>query len=550
MSTDGNAAVEGSAPFHTDPVRPGRAKALSGKESGSAALLFGAALASVLINVAQERGSRQAERLANEVPRTELAPRFDPALLPEKTADGRTIPREPRLQVGNVLQKLWDRGELPDPATVKLSLSFATIKLVAMEIAALDQGCGCWMSLRKLEKKLNRDERTIREVCEYLRKHVGNLLTFGRVRADDRKIGGAREPVTEQRTTVRLMFAIPRPLAGRLSYEEVLDLIAAGEQKPVAELADLDGAERDRGASAEPAPEPTPRQAPRRAVVTPAPLASPPPQAAPKAPVADSPAGVPPAKPAKRPGAPPAAAATSANTAPTPPLVQVLERIRELTGHQLAPSWILERAAEPDARLDADQVLEAMADLEKHLAEEKSGMAAMGKRWRAPKAERLLGRAAKYLTGKRDHIDKNGPQARATDESKAREADYRAECKTPEQNYRESGEARHAAAPQDLGPTRAQKEQRLRFEIDNEMDPVRKARLVTQLHAFFPAPAPARPPPAVSQVDGLRLAYLGELATIEMAELGGPVDANVQRRKGELLGKLAGLPPPPRGPPE
>jgi hypothetical protein len=446
----------------------------------SASRLFGATLSVLLLAVAKTHHSCHAERAANAVPPAELAPRFDGVALPEKTKDGRTIPRERWLQVRNVLEKLDERGELPPHP----DLSFATITLVAEAIADLDNGVGCWMSLRKLEKKTHRDERTIREVCEYLRDRVGMMMTFGRVKVDDRKLAGSDEPLTEQRTTVRVVFTIPRALAQRLSDEEILDLIAAGKKKPEPKLdAPRVPAEAAPGAASD-APQ---ERAADPAGAAPRERATEPTRDGREAPAVTS---------AQRPAPGPGARFDAASGAALEP---VIARIAALVDTHLDPAWIIQEAAKFD--LELDHARDAMNELAGHIEKAQAEARANGRSFPALRPERVRERATKYLEGKRKWLDRGGEQAKLAAESRQREADYRAACKTPEQNERESGAARHARPPE-APPLHTSRTAKLRMLLACEEDPLKKAELERQLaterasgvapHALLKAPEPTR----------------------------------------------------------
>jgi hypothetical protein len=195
-------------------------------------LLRGILLSTHLIAIANAHSSARAEALAREVPPDRLAPLLDIEKLPERTEDGRTISRKPAHHLQNVLRKRIARGEIPPPETVGVSM--AMLMRVAAALADLNEGdLGSWASLAYLSEKCDASPSQIRAVHGYLVQH-GHSLRLRRLEADDRKVGGAKRPLVTTRTTIRPVFALTCDMVETLSEQQVLDLIALGEKRPVA----------------------------------------------------------------------------------------------------------------------------------------------------------------------------------------------------------------------------------------------------------------------------------------------------------------------------
>jgi hypothetical protein len=193
-------------------------------------LLRGVLLCTHLISIANVHASAHAEALAHEVPPDRLAPILDLGKLPPTTADGRVISRSPAHHLQNCLRKRIARGEIPDPETVGVSM--AMLMRVAGTLAELNRDdLGSWASLTYLSERCDASPSQIRAVHNYLVAH-GHSLRLSRLKADDRKIGGAKRPIVVARTTIRPVFAITCEMVETLTEEQVLDLIAAGEQQP------------------------------------------------------------------------------------------------------------------------------------------------------------------------------------------------------------------------------------------------------------------------------------------------------------------------------
>ncbi len=355
----------------------------------SAARLFRSTLAALLISIANAHGAARAEQLAQVVPRDELAPEIDPAALPprgddgkRRTSDGRVIPENVGFQLENVLHKLEARGELPAHPDISLD----KLKQVGRVLADLDdEGTGCHMSLSTLEHDRDLGQSQFRAVCAWLEQH-GFALNFGRVRAEDRMFGGARRPLTGAKSTVRKVFPIPRWLAAKLSDEEVLDLIAAGDARPVARLV-----------YEAPSPAPPPRSTPR----------PPPPSMRPEAGLVAAP----------------------------------LAELAQLTSQKVDASWVREQAAA--LRLADHHVVDALTELVTAVRTEQAGVTAMGKQPRRWGAEQACGRVARFLEGKASWLAKGGEQAMLGAEAREREQLHR-KHKSAEQLEREDPENRAA----------------------------------------------------------------------------------------------------------
>ena len=195
-------------------------------------LLRGVLLCTHLISIANVHASAHAETLAHEVPPDRLAPILDLAKLPPTTTDGRVISRSPAHHLQNCLRKRIDRGEIPDPETVGVSM--AMLMRVAGVLAELNRDdLGSWASLTYLSDRCDASPSQIRAAHNYLVAH-GHSLRLSRLKADDRKIGGAKRPLVVARTTIRPVFAVTCEMVETLTEEQVLDLIAAGEQRPQA----------------------------------------------------------------------------------------------------------------------------------------------------------------------------------------------------------------------------------------------------------------------------------------------------------------------------
>jgi hypothetical protein len=193
-------------------------------------LLRGVLLGTHLIAIANAHSSAHAEALAHEVPADRLAPILDVERLPETTADGRKISRTPAHHLQNCLRKRIDRGEIPPPDTVGVSM--AMLMRVAGMLAELNKfDLGAWASLTSLSEKCDASPSQIRAVHNYLVQH-GHSLRLSRLKADDRKVGGAKRPIVMTRTTIRPVFAITCDMIETLTEEQVLDLIALGEKRP------------------------------------------------------------------------------------------------------------------------------------------------------------------------------------------------------------------------------------------------------------------------------------------------------------------------------
>lgn len=195
-------------------------------------LLRGILLSAHLISIANAHSSARAEALAHQVPPDRLAPILDVERLPEKTKDGRTISRSPAHHLQNCLRKRITRGEIPPPDTVGVSV--AMLMRVAGTLAELNgDDLGSWASLSYLSEKCDASPSQIRAVHAYLVEH-GHSLRLPRLKADDRKVGGAKRPLVQTRTTIRPVFAVTCEMVETLSEEQVLDLIALGEKRPMA----------------------------------------------------------------------------------------------------------------------------------------------------------------------------------------------------------------------------------------------------------------------------------------------------------------------------
>jgi len=193
-------------------------------------LLRGVLLCTHLISIANAHSSAHAEALAQRVPPDRLAPILDLDKLPPRTADGRTISRNPAHHLQNCLRKRIARGEIPPPETVGVSM--AMLMRVAGALAELNQDdLGSWASLTYLSERCDASPSQIRAAHNYLVAH-GHSLRLSRLTADDRKVGRAKRALVVTRTTIRPVFALTCDQAETLTEEQVLDLIAVGEERP------------------------------------------------------------------------------------------------------------------------------------------------------------------------------------------------------------------------------------------------------------------------------------------------------------------------------
>jgi hypothetical protein len=252
--------------------------------------LFPLTLAAFLGTVANTTKSVRAQHAMQAAAATgERAPRFSKEALPPRAPDGkRLVFTKLQSQVGECLQKLHNaaevaekEGRVPDLARGELpphpGVSFVAIKVVAMHIASYSGKTPtsvCFASLPTLEDGTNLDESTVREVCKFL-ESIEMLERFSRVRAADR-FQGPKRPASQHRSTVRPIYAIPRPLARTLPPEDLIELITSGP-KPAQILLPFDPPESSSVATSHtdatpPAP-PSPAlpKAPRPALPTPPP---------------------------------------------------------------------------------------------------------------------------------------------------------------------------------------------------------------------------------------------------------------------------------------
>ena len=195
-------------------------------------LLRGMLLSAHLISIANVHSSACAETLAHQVPSDRLAPVLDLEKLPPTTADGRAISRSPAHHIQNCLRKRISRDEIPPPDTVGVSM--AMLMRVAGKLAELNRDdLGSWASLTYLSEQCDASPSQIRAVHAYLVEH-GHALRLPRLKSDDRKVGSAKRPLVVTRTTIRPVFAVTCEMVETLSEEQILDMIALGEKRPMA----------------------------------------------------------------------------------------------------------------------------------------------------------------------------------------------------------------------------------------------------------------------------------------------------------------------------
>ena len=195
-------------------------------------LLRGVLLSAHLISIANAHASARAEALAHQVPPERLAPILDVDRLPQRTKDGRVISRSPAHHLQNCLRKRITRGEISPPDTVGVSM--AMLMRVAGALAELNEDdLGSWASLGYLSEKCDASPSQIRAVHAYLVEH-GHALRLPRLKADDRKVGGAKRPLAMTRTTIRPVFAVTCEMVETLGEDQILDMIALGEKRPMA----------------------------------------------------------------------------------------------------------------------------------------------------------------------------------------------------------------------------------------------------------------------------------------------------------------------------
>ena len=460
-------------------------------------LLRGVLLCSHLISIANVHASAHAETLAHEVPPDRLAPILDLAKLPPTTADGRVISRSPAHHLQNCLRKRITRGEIPDPECVGVSM--AMLMRVAGALAELNRDdLGSWASLTYLSDRCDASPSQIRAAHNYLVAH-GHSLRLSRLKADDRKIGGAKRPLVVARTTIRPVFAITCDMVEALTEEQVLDLIAAGEQRPQAKEPTQPREEQgERDGQAEEVP----------------------------------PAGA-------EAEAEDLAQKFLRELAPEHRcLVEPLAALSLLTGISLptgSVEWVADEA-DRAGLVDLDDVdlslaADALHELHAALVKERRGAEAMGD----PPPKISGGRAGlralilKYLTGKRTWLDKHGDVYQARDAARQREEAHEASL-TPEQRERRglaplAAPGRDGSRAADAGTT------------ESAPPAPRKAP---------PAVAPA-PTPHERAVNQLR-SRIGLLGAIIFSEADAARKAGLEAERADVESKLAELLQ--RGPPE
>jgi hypothetical protein len=367
-------------------------------------LLRGILLSSHLISIANVHSSAHAEALAHEVPPDRLAPLLDVEKLPPTTADGRVISRSPAHHIQNCLRKRIARGEIPPPDTVGVSM--AMLMRVAGALAELNKDdLGSWASLTYLSERCDASPSQIRAVHNYLVEH-GHSLRLSRLKADDRKIGGAKRPLVVARTTIRPVFAVTCDMVETLTEEQVFDLIAVGEQRPSA---------TDPLRHSEPSEGRGGRDAPAEDVS------------------------------ASGNAAEDGAQASVGEPAPEHRiLVGPLAALSLLTGISLptgAVEWVADEA-DRAGLVDLDGVdlahaADALNELHADLLKERRGAEAMGELPPKVRGGRAGLRALiiKYLKGKRTWLDRHGDVFKSRDAARAREQAHEASL-TPEQRER------------------------------------------------------------------------------------------------------------------
>jgi hypothetical protein len=455
-------------------------------------LLRGVLLSAHLISIANAHSSARAEALAHVVPADRMAPILDVEKLPPTTADGRVISRSPAHHIQNCLRKRIARGEIASPDTVGVSM--AMLMRVAGTLAELNKDdLGSWASLAYLSEKCDASASQIRAVHAYLVEH-GHALRLPRLKADDRRVGGARRPLVVTRTTIRPVFAVTCDMVETLSEEQVLDMIALGEKRPVATG-------------------PAPRNAHH----------------------VEGDAQV--AVPIAGDGAPVDAQTFARELAPEHRcLVEPLAALSLFTGISLptgAVEWVADEA-DRVGLVDLDNVdlslaADALAELLDELQRERRGAEAMGE---APPKMRggrggLRARIVDYLKGKALWLKKHGDVYQARDAARAREQEHEALLSEEQRERRGlpplSAIGRGTGLAAAMNPPTADK-------------PARRAAA--------PAPAPTQHEQAVSQLDN-QIALLG--ARI-FSETDAARRAELEAERADAEQRLSALRE--RGPPE
>lgn len=349
-----------------------------GGEVNARRLLRGVLLSSLLIDVANVHSSARAEALSEAVPRDALAPILDIEKLPQATADGRTISRSPAHHLQNVLRKRIARGEIPAPE----NFSMDRLIRVVGTIAALNRNdLGSWAGLKRLSAETDTSPSQIRLICAYLERH-GHALNLSRLSNDDRKIAKAKAPLTDTRTTVRLVFPLTCDQIETLSEEAVLDLIALGDQVPRVKHPEPCGAP-----AAPPCVEPPPRPPRIEPTVEPS---------------------------------------TVHELAPELRcLVEPLAATFRITGYELPIVWIADEADRAGLE-DLERAAEAVCELNAKILGERRGAAAMGER--PPKikggAAGLRARIISFLEGRALRLSRGGVTFQMRDDAREREKQH------------------------------------------------------------------------------------------------------------------------------
>lgn len=321
------------------------------------ALLRGVLLSALLVDCANTHKSARAEQLSREVPRERLAPVIDPDKLRDApgvtvdrdkegrgillTRDGRRLSTSRRDQIENVLRKRIARCDVPPPD----GISLGNLIKVARHLAGLNKrDLGCYAGLDALSRQLDLSAAEIRAVYAYL-VEIGHALPLPRISQADRMIAGSTRPLTNARSTIRLIFPLTCDMTEALSADEAIDLLALGEARPVVAQLDLPGVENP----------PPARPGPQRIR-----------------------AGKP---------APPKAPVPQVDLETLAPelrcLVEPLEALRQLTGYLLPLVWVADEGARAGVMTEAgepdhERMASAVLTLATAIEDERRGADAMG----------------------------------------------------------------------------------------------------------------------------------------------------------------------------
>lgn len=228
-------------------------------------------VAALLSVVASSTSCRQAKEDALAMERAEtaqgevaIAAHFIPEKLPPKTKDGRVIPRKFGAQWRNAAAKLIDAGEV----ILRDCSADAFLKIGGLIAGYSKNSRACHLRLTEMAEKGRADATTINRVQLALIEN-GFGKRYSRITQRDRTLPGQSRPGKSAKTTVRVIVAIPPQILARLTYDEILSLIANGHpgevgarrspDAPAAETPAAQSVPQDRGTPpAAPSAGPTP----------------------------------------------------------------------------------------------------------------------------------------------------------------------------------------------------------------------------------------------------------------------------------------------------